>query len=922
MRIIKHYLIVFLISFVGTTTLAINNYPYFNYTTKNGLPTNQINTYAIDKNGIYWFGTEAGLVRWSNNFELYTIADGLISNHINALTFDLQNRLIIGTGGKGICMYDGISFTPLKFKNHQTINSLYHSKNENLLIIEDSQSLHAIKDNKTIKTYKKSDFIGSARYMEADSLIFLTYPKGDIKCYNKKENIFSDERYNNQFSQISKPHYSTLHKEEIASLINLNQNNASFFDYNSTDKTYIFGTKNNGIYIVPHPYFKHIKLPDINHISAIIPTNTGAQIIGDNIYSFDINDHSWIKTIKPYNQLNTISQQIYYTPNKYLHTLFSKKTGNNKAQYILSDSCKSININDSIIFCHYNNTISLYDLDDLKLINSVPFSYTIKKSYNYHDKYLFLTLNNGLFIYDTKSKIIRNINEKITHISTSIDEAIIDNYDRLIIIDSDGRIDILTNTNNKLVVQNSISPPNSITNERVKWSLIDQENNIWIGANKSLHRLVIDNSNYNTDIKSWGNAEGYNANNAQSAIEVKDQILIIDQKSIITFSPHEIEAINRTPLINLKKISHKGIDINWTYSDRDELSERIESNKLELNYSKSLIAFEFESSNTIGKDRILYRSRLIPNTKGWSAFSTNPNIYLNNIKPGNYTLKVQAYYKNFPSDVQSIEYNFSINSPWYNNVFTRIVYVVLSIVFIVLIVNYRFKQVKLKDESKLMLRERMALIKMEALQMHMNPHFIFNAMNSLQSSVLENDTEKSLEFIGEFSSLIRTTLENASKQLISFKEELSYIENYLRVEQIRYGKNIEYSINISDNVELNKLLIPPMLIQPHIENAIKYSIPEDISYIIISISRFHNQVSCMIEDNGMGRSLSSKMKKQHQSKGQKITNERIQLLNFYYKKEDQFKFEIEDLYDENNNPSGTRVTIFFPAMIIETHNTQ
>ena len=319
--------------------------------------------------------------------------------------------------------------------------------------------------------------------------------------------------------------------------------------------------------------------------------------------------------------------------------------------------------------------------------------------------------------------------------------------------------------------------------------------------------------------------------------------------------------------------------------------------------------------NLTYRDRVLFKYQLLPRECEFSSASQQATVFFPALSPGRYVFKVQAYFEHSPDKITELEYAFNINPPLHKSIYAFVFYGIITLVIVLVVLDFRVNRVRKSEEQKNKMRESVALLKMEALQSQMNPHFIFNALNSLQYSILDNDTEKSLNFISLFSKLMRATLDNASKHVITLSEEIDYLENYMQVEKMRFLDGFHYAISVSDNITPDELFIPPMLLQPHVENSIKYAFTSSsIGYIIISFSKVDNKLICMIEDNGVGRDKTLNRARTHKPKGQLITRERFEILNEFYQTFNEYSFEVEDLFDEDKHPSGTRVTLIFPVI--------
>jgi len=208
---------------------------------------------------------------------------------------------------------------------------------------------------------------------------------------------------------------------------------------------------------------------------------------------------------------------------------------------------------------------------------------------------------------------------------------------------------------------------------------------------------------------------------------------------------------------------------------------------------------------------------------------------------------------------------------------------------------------------------RITDLEMLALRSQMNPHFIFNCLNSINRFVLRNDTEAASGYLTKFSKLMRMVLENSKQTLIPLEEEVKCLELYIQMEQFRCKNSFTYYIKYHDGVNTEEAMIPPLLLQPFVENAIWHGVnPKDSDGEIgIEFLQKQEALYCIVKDNGIGRKKASELKSQlaanHKSMGLQITKERLAVMGNNYSKESPV--EIEDLYDENGLAEGTQVTI-------------
>lgn len=213
-------------------------------------------------------------------------------------------------------------------------------------------------------------------------------------------------------------------------------------------------------------------------------------------------------------------------------------------------------------------------------------------------------------------------------------------------------------------------------------------------------------------------------------------------------------------------------------------------------------------------------------------------------------------------------------------------------------------------EIKSNFTKRIEDMEMLALRSQMNPHFIFNSLNALKNLIMKSRIDDAVVYLDDFSELLRSILQNSTKNIITLEEELEILELYLSLEKNRIGDSFSYSINAPSREELSQYTIPPLLLQPFVENAIWHGLnpsEKDEKWLNISFDTSHH-LKITIEDNGIGRIASGKTEKMHKSMGTDITKERLSLYN--HTNDAKVLLTILDI-EEEGIPLGTRITLTY-----------
>ncbi|MFH7000333.1 histidine kinase [Flavobacterium sp. FlaQc-57] len=323
---------------------------------------------------------------------------------------------------------------------------------------------------------------------------------------------------------------------------------------------------------------------------------------------------------------------------------------------------------------------------------------------------------------------------------------------------------------------------------------------------------------------------------------------------------------------------------------------RYNSKQLISDYKHNSFSIDFVPKGHPFPHKLKFRYRLNSNNR-WSPYSEKTNLFLPYLPYGNYNIEIEVFDMNAGKSKFFTILQLHIQPPFWLSWW----FVLLAIITLSVMIVFIFIRIKRKSNERTIIQRRIAETKLEALLSQMNPHFTFNAMNAIQDYIISNDIDNSLLYIGEFSKLIRKTLENSSKQKITIDEEIEYLEAYISIENMRFDNRIDFEIQISPEVDACFTKIPTMLLQPFVENVFVHAFNESsISpKLIISFKMISETIlECKITDNGMSLKTTKK-NKLHPSKGIQLTKERLSLLQ-------DLKNPIEIAFTEN---SGTTVTI-------------
>ncbi len=395
--------------------------------------------------------------------------------------------------------------------------------------------------------------------------------------------------------------------------------------------------------------------------------------------------------------------------------------------------------------------------------------------------------------------------------------------------------------------------------------------------------------------------------------------LFLDDNGILWLTGRKALIRSKQPIISSQRKRYLPGLIAATINEKKYDSFSSLKNLKIKNKPKNL-SFELGIINPPPGD-IQYKWRLQPETK-WSAASTLRLIELNHLHFGHYQLEYASKINH-----QKWEYgtplSFTITKPYY----LQTSFLIRLFLGFMLIIGswlwYRSAQKKKKLNSERAHQSQLAEMEMRSLRSQMNPHFIFNSMNSISNFIYNNKNEEATVYLAKFAQLMREVLYNSEEKLIPLKEEINIVQHYLELEKLRFNQKFDFVINTPQDMNLSAIYIPPLLLQPFLENALWHGImhKEGFGFIQINLKNINNIIQIEITDNGVGRTASQQIKtkksKSKKSYGLNITQNRLRLLNLIYKI--QASADLIDLHDKGGNSLGTKVIIKISLLNKDTY---
>lgn len=356
----------------------------------------------------------------------------------------------------------------------------------------------------------------------------------------------------------------------------------------------------------------------------------------------------------------------------------------------------------------------------------------------------------------------------------------------------------------------------------------------------------------------------------------------------------DLDNILETQLINKLELTSMNID------------GKIISNpnlNIKLNYDYTSLDLFFSTLSFSEKEKIIYRYKF-DYEKKWHYLGSIPKLSLIKLSSGKYGLTIQAGDNLGHFQRKELHLNLEITPPFYYTNW----FITLMILFILLTAFLINRYLVNQEKEKGKLKRKISDSEMQTLRSQMNPHFLFNSLNSINSFIIQQKSREASGYLTTFSKLMRNILENSRYESITLEKELNTLKMYLEIEAVRLDHQFDYEILIDKNIELENIKIPPLIIQPFAENAIWHGLNNKPNKGLLKIEiqeTNENAITIAIIDDGIGRKAAALLKKEqlkHKSYGIDITINRLQLVN------SKNRYKITDL-TENNEIKGTKVEL-------------
>jgi ligand-binding sensor domain-containing protein len=418
------------------------------------------------------------------------------------------------------------------------------------------------------------------------------------------------------------------------------------------------------------------------------------------------------------------------------------------------------------------------------------------------------------------------------------------------------------------------------------------DNSVWVSTNKGINRITVRDLGVNDfSLTSYTSEDGLPTDDINQCF-VRNDTLWAATSNGLAIVPTSKQAPVQRPQIFLN---------SFIAGERQYINE----SNVVLPHSSNTVEISFSGLSLSAGKLIKYKYRLAGLDNKWLTTSENAVRYAG-LSPGNYKFEVYAIHPKGVLSKTTGQINFVIEKPFWLTWWFASVIIVFLVLSITAIFIYRLKQVRKEERIK----NRLLQSEITSLRSQMNPHFIFNSLNSIQDFIFRNEKEYANDYLVSFSSLIRLVLDNSSSNYTTIAKECEFLELYLKLEQLRFNNKFDYEISVDHKLNPELVEIPTMILQPVVENSLLHGIApkKERSLLKVRFEGDHKSITCSIEDNGVGRKKINSEKiplHRHSSFGLQAIYDRINILNSMQPR--HINFALIDLQDINGLPSGTSV---------------
>lgn len=923
----------------------------YNYTVSDGLPSSYMYDVVEDDNGFIWVATEDGLATFDGTSFVKDPIPELANNEIISIWKDIKGRLWFIDLASKLYYFQNGKLTQLKhnvstllefvrlsdsegnfwlFKNGQlvkyvfgendikttyfesdkpiSIRQIYEDENKNILVMGEqgvyklvNDQLVKISKNKVNINLRKSNFIKfGEKYigLERDTLYYYdketfaktrAFPEFHKYINIKPLGLFAENDNSLWVSTRNGLINIENHKDKKPTVSKLLNNKNAGVVIKDTKGGYWVTTQRSGLYYIAGKFLKNYSNDKSNNQITVLKYHEPKQfyLVGYTNGAISILDKNFNEIKSDFETIN--GSEVYDIV----------IANNNEIQIFSSLGWHTFDLNLNSTGDHYKQSFKVAK-------QSTPSSDKIwvgtSYSFGYIENGIIQIINNertyGVCPINDNKVWVGNLNGLGLYENGTYRQ--IDNPDvaldiRNIEVNTDSTLWLSTQGNGLLVydlyrekVIHKFTTENGLLSNNCR-SCVFADGYVWVATNKGLNKI----NTADFSVNSIGENQGLPSLEINDVILVDDKVVAATNLGISEFDKN-VQLSEAPPKIFFNKIKIEDRDTVYYYEynlDYDQNDLTIKFNAVDFQHPKDLIySYQMEGVN-----------------QNWVTTKTNEAQYPT-IAEGSYVFRVKAKSINSTWS-EPIEVRFNINIPFWKTWWFRLLLFLITIGILTMIAFLISSATRRRTE----LREKLKSSQLTALRAQMNPHFIFNSLNSIQDFIMREDKRSANYYLSQFSKLMRNILNMSTIQEVPLQQEIETLNFYLRLEALRFEEGFKYNITVADDIDKEMTMLPSLVLQPYVENAIKHGLMHKTGpkQLDIRFNKVNAILICEVEDNGVGiarsKAIKAKNRKLYPSKAMNIIKERIAIINSTEK--DKLSVKINDLKNGTGLSSGTKVVI-------------
>lgn len=846
---------------------------------KDGLIANNVRGLYVDKKSALWVATGKGVGKYTRHLsETFTYREGLPSDNVRGISEDIRGNVWFATGD-GVSRYDGKKFTNFTTGDGLVSNDVYS-------VLADKRG------NVWFGTLR-----GITKY---NGTSFQFYDAGSTQGTNPVTCIYEDSGGNLWFG--SGRGLSKLNSER-------------FINYPANDQ---MGKK----------------------VFAIIQALNGNIICGTSLGGVTAFDGKHYSLWNDIFQSSTI-QAFYYTPDSVLWVGTQDegayrfdKSGFQK--FTVDDGIASDNITGFVMdsagnmwLATANNGVSVVrQRDSTTVVRNINASHGLGSNKisaiatDSQDNIWLATEDSGIFTIKLSPDNPDDVS--VTQLSTL--NGLSSNTVHSLIIDSNNNI--FAGTSNGISIYDgsrifAVGKTHGLRSNNIYALIVDDDGNLWAGTERGVDKISFGKSFAEVTTRHYGADDGFKGAEVFRNASCKDSdgnIWFGTANGLVKYNRKEDAGPVHIPYIHITGIKLFFDKIETTpYADTVSAWYPIPP-QLTLPYHQNNLSFSFTGVYHQNPHAVRYKWKLEGFNNDWSPPVTEREATFSNLPPGRYTFMVMACNEHNVWNDKPAEFTFTILAPFWEKWWVKYGALLLVALVVWMIVQQRIRRIQARNriiQEKLEMEKNILELEQEAARLQMNPHFIFNSLNSIQGFITTNDAVQAKRYLAKFARLMRLILENAREEFIPLKNEIDILENYLELEKLSTNHKFDFAISVDKSIDPENTEIPPMMLQPFVENAIIHGIKKKEGKGNIQITfamEGEDLLRCEISDDGIGRKnsahINGQVRTDHKSTGIAVTTKRLEQYGIHRKLNAGIR--IVDL-EEAGEPRGTRVVVTIPV---------